>query len=252
MTPQGRKTSAGLLIIAAGRNLLPLSGNKSSFSTSTHRPQDRPSSELPFRCAEFFSNYRVSSLSRVLHSIKKKSGQESQTHHHPQKCRTQNPRSTRVAQLAAHSLPTFGGGGPNARTTRPPPRRSPFLCIDLTPQCLCPETGVELLTAGSSRHCDVSLPSAVQSSLNAHVLPVTSTANTLDIAGDVHIRTPKQPGHVLGPGTRPVRRVGTAEDRQPRDRQEGLPIPALEPNNPNNHCGCFTIHGKCPVGCVCP
>lgn len=98
---------------------------------------------------------------------KKKSGEEPQTHCHPQKCRPQNPRSTRVAQLAAHALPTFGGGGPNARTTRPPPRRSPFLCIDLIPRCLCPETGVELLTAGSARSCDVSLPSAVQSSFHA-------------------------------------------------------------------------------------
>lgn len=79
------------------------------------------------------------------------------------------------------------------------------------------------------------------------VLPVTSTANTLNIAGDVHIRTPKQPKRVLEPGTRPVRRIGTAEDRQPRDRRKGLPIPALEPNNPNNHGGCFTIHSKCPL-----
>lgn len=29
--------------------------------------------------------------------------------------------------------------------------------------------------------------------------------------------------------------------------KKGCPIPALEPSNPNNHCGCFTIHSKCPL-----
>lgn len=97
-----------------------------------------------------------------LRFLKKKSpAWNPQRHSHQQKCRPQNQRSTRLAQLAAHSSPTFGGGGPKARTIR----RSPFLCIDVIPQCLCPDTGAELLAARSSENCNVSLRSrAVHSS----------------------------------------------------------------------------------------
>lgn len=127
-TPNGRKSSAGLLV-AAGLNILPLSC-KSSFSTSL--------------------------------SGQRKSGEESTETLPPAEMPPSEPKTDTIGTACCPFLPDL-------RRRRPESPHSTSLTVSVhrcnPPQCLCPDTGVELLTARSSENCIVSLRSrAVHSS----------------------------------------------------------------------------------------